>query len=309
MRYILAFLICMLSALSTGQDRLVSYTYLTNDNAYQSSVRQYIGYSKSMVIHPKDTTKPDRLLDITPMVGWRCYFFKGIENNYADLRTNIAYKHNRNWCVNFNTSFLSSKEWSPIFFDGFVRYSKKRISIESFYERETVGTPITNNLRYISESFGISADYRLARRLTMVNSIAYNSISDGNTRWYQTSRFIYTIGNSSYVDIKAKRMFGSDWSPYYFSPDYINQYNVGYGFYRPFNNGKLTTKLYAGLGFQEIDGYYMSMFNLDIKESTNFDSKWNADFIISTRNFNEYIYNTFTIKVYYTFGKKADTDK
>lgn len=309
MRYLLMLMVAMMSFMTIGQERIGSYTYITADNAYQYSVRQYAAYTKSFTIHPKDTTKPDRQLDITQMLGGRCYFYNGVENHYSDIRTNISYRHNRKWCANFSVSSLHSKDWSPVFFEGFVRYNKKRLSLEMFQERESVGTPITNELRYVSYSSGISADYRISRRLTAVGSITRNSISDGNRRWYQTSRIICEIGEGAYIDLKARRMFGSEWSPYYFSPSYINQYNIGYGFYKPFHDGKLNTKLYVGLGIQEIENNYMSMFNVDIKESTSFDSSWNADLIFSTRNFNEYIYSTLTLKVHYTFGKKAASDK
>jgi hypothetical protein len=241
------------------------------------------------------------------MIGWRCYFFDGLENHYTDLRTNISYRHSRMLCTNFNVSTLSSKEWSPVFFDGFVRYSRKRMAYELYMERETVGTPVTNNLRYVSSFTGLSVDFRMSRRFTLVNSLAYNSISDGNTRWFQTMRFIYGLNNTSYVDFKLRKMYGGEWSEYYFSPNYINQMNVGYGFFK--QKEKFSTKFYIGSGFQEIDNYYMAMFNVDFKISTNRDSKWNYDFAVSSRNFNEYIYNTFTIKAYYTFPNKKVSDK
>ena len=290
-----------------SQDRFLSHTYLTNDNAYQSSFKQYFGYEKNLIFYPKDTLKQDRLLSVTPMIGWRCYFFNGLENNYTDVRTNVSYKYNNRLCGSFNLSFLSSKDWSPMFYDGYIRYSRKRFSYELYRERETVGTPVTNNLRYISSFTGLSADFRLNRRLTLVNSLAYNDISDSNGRWFQTMRFICTIKNGSYVDLKIRKMYGGEWSPYYFSPNYINQYNVGYGFYKP--KEKFTTKFYFGAGFQEIDNYYMVMFNLDLKATTNLRSKWNYEFALSSRNFNTYLYNTFTFKVYYTFVNKKVYDK
>lgn len=308
MRYLLSLLFLFITLSGVSQDRFVSNTYLTNDNAYQSSFKQYVGYEKNLILHPKDTTKPDRTLSITPMIGWRCYFYDGLVNHYTDLRTNIAYRHSTRFCTNFNISYLSSKEWSPLFFDGFVRYSRKSLSFELYKERETVGTPITNNLRYVSSFTGLSVDFRMSRRFTMVNSLVYNTISDGNARWFQTMRFIYSLKNSgSYVDFKLRKMYGGEWSPYYFSPNYINQMNVGYGFFK--QKEKFSTKFYLGTGFQEIDNYYMAMFNVDFKISTNRDSKWNYDFAVSSRNFNEYLYNTFTIKAYYTFANKKVSDK
>ena len=309
MRNILTLLISIMTFFAISQDRFVSNTYLTNDNAYQSSFKQYVGYDKNFVIKSKDTTKSDRILDITPMLGCRYYFYNGVSNNYSDLRTNISYRYNRNLCTNFSLSLLSSKEWSPLFFDGYVRYTRKKLSYEFFKERETVGTPVTNNLRYISSFTGLSVDYRINKRLVLVNGLSYNTISDGNKRWFQTMRFICSLKDDSYIDFKLRRMYGGDHSSYYFSPGYINQYNVGYGFYKPIYKEKFTSKFYFGAGFQEIDNYYMAMFNLDFKATTNLKSKWNYEFAISSRNFNTYIYNTFTFKVYYTFVNKKVSDK
>lgn len=292
-----------------SQDRFLSHTYLTNDNAYQSSFKQYVGYEKNFTFHPKDTLEPDRLLSVTPMIGWRCYFYNGLENHYTDVRTNVSYKYSNRLCGSFNLSFLSSKDWSPMFYDGYIRYSRKKFAYELYRERETVGTPVTNNLRYISSFTGLSVDFRLTRRLTLVNSLAYNDISDGNRRWFQTMRFISTIKNRSYVDLKVRKMYGGEWSPYYFSPNYINQYNIGYGFYKPVYKDKFTTKFYFGAGVQEIDNYYMYMFNLDLKVTTDLKSKWNYEFGLSSKNFNTYLYNTFTFKVYYTFANKKVSDK
>jgi hypothetical protein len=308
MRYFLAFLFLLIPVMATLQDRVVSNTYLTGDNAYQYSFRQYAGYEKRLVFHPKDTTKPDRLLSIAPTIGWRCYFYDGLENHYTDLRTGISYRHSVSMNAGFNASVISSKEWSPFFFDGFIRYSRRRMAYELYMERDLVGTPQTNILRYVSSFTGLSSDFRISRRFTLVNSLAYNSISDGNKRWFQTMRFIYALKDTrSYVDFKIRKMYGGEWSPYYFSPSYISQMNVGYGFFS--QKKKFSAKFYIGAGFQEIDNYYMAMFNTDFKIVTNRKNKWNYDIMIGSRNFNEYLYNTFTIKAYYIFESKKVSDK
>lgn len=309
MKYFLTILISVIAFFATSQDRFISNTYITNDNEFQSSFRQYVGYDKNFVFHPKDTTKPDRILDITPMIGWRCYFFNGLENHYTDIRTNLSYRYNKNLYTNFSLSFLSSKDWSPVFFDGYIRYTRKRFAYEFFKERETVGTPVTNNLRYVSSFTGLSIDYLINKKLTLINSLAYNTINDGNNRWFQTTRFIFYLNARSYIDFKLRKMYGGEWSEYYFSPNYINQYNVGYGFYKPIYKEKFMSKFYFGAGFQEIDDYYMAMFNVDFKATTNFKSKWNYEFVVSSRNFNYYIYNTFTFKIHYTFVNKKVSDK
>ena len=302
MKYILAIILSVFTFLAFSQDKVVSYTYLTFDNAYQNSVRQYVGYDKNFVIKNKDTTKEDHILDITPLVGWRCYFYAGDENHFVDYRVNTNYRYNKNWCLNTNVSFLSSKEWSPVFYDAFLRHSKNRYSTEFFTERETVGTPKTNELRYVSNSFGVSNDFKVTKRLTIVNSIAYNRISDGNSRWFHVSRSIYTLNSSSYVDFKMRRMIGGDYSPYYFSPSEIYQYNVGYGFSKPIKG--VGVKFYFGSGFQRIDKYNMLMLNSDLRLTKTFNKRWYGEVSTSSRNFNTYVYNTFNMKFVYTIGVK-----
>lgn len=302
MKYILTFILSIFTFLALSQDKVVSYSYVTFDNAYQNSIREYVGYDKNFVIKNKDTTKEDHILDVTPLVGWRCYFYKGMENHFVDYRVNTNFKYNKNWCVNTNISFLRSKEWSPVFFDGFARYSKNKYSTEFFIERESVGTPIANQLRLVSTSTGASFDFRLSRRLTLVNSLAHNHISDGNVRWFQTARLIHTLGSNSYVDIKMKRMFGGEWSPYYFSPNQIYQYNVGYGFNKSIKG--FGVKFYLGTGFQRIDKENMLMMNYDLRLNKTFNKKWYGELSTSSRNFNDYIYNTVNVRVIYTIGNK-----
>lgn len=303
MKYILVIILSVFTFLAFSQDKVVSYTYITYDNAYQNSLRQYVGYDKNFIIKNKDTTKEDHVLDVTPLVGWRCYFFAGDENHFVDYRVNTNYRYNKNWCLNTNVSFLSSKEWSPVFYDAFLRHSKNRYSTEFFMERETVGTPKTNELRLISNSFGISNDFRVNRKLTVVNSLAYNKISDGNSRFFHTTRLIYNLNSTTYIDVKMKRMAGGEWSPYYFSPNQINQYNFGYGFNRVYKR-KLGVKLYFGMGIQKIDNDIMLMSNYDLRLTRTFNKKWYGEISTGSRNFNTYIYNTFNMKFVYTIGAK-----
>ena len=297
MKYIL--LLLLIPFYSISQDKIMLETYLTGDNSYQQSIKQYIGYDKNIIIHSKDTTKPDKVLDVTPMMGYRYYYYDKVDNTFSDFRVNLKYKHNKNVLVNINTSILNSKDWNPIFFDGFIRYNKGRYSVESYIENESVGTPKTNQLRYYSKSIGTSLDFKISKKFTIVNSITYNKISDGNDRWFQTSRLIYTINQKSYLDLKFKHMLGSDWSPYYFSPESITQYNIGYGLYKPIFKDKAIIKFYFGSGFQLINKDKMLMLNSDLKLSRTFNRKWYGEVSISSRNFNDYIYNTMNIKLAY----------
>lgn len=301
MKKILTVLLLIFSLTSFGQDRLISTTNITFDNEFQNSFRKYFGYDKNIIIKNKDTTKENHVLDITPLLGWRCYFFNGKENHFVDYRLNTGFKYDKNWCVNTNISFLNSSMWSPIFFDGLFRYSGNKYSTELFVEREAVGTPITNELRYVSVSSGLSFDYRVSRNLTMVNSLTHNSISDGNDRWFYSNRFIYALKNNSYIDFKVKKMFGGEWSPYYFSPNQINQFNMGYGFNHSYEyNIKL--KFYVGVGFQNIDKYNMLMMNYDLKLNKTY-KKWFFEVSFGSRNFNNYIYNVFNTKIAYIINK------
>jgi len=301
-KYILTFILSIFTFLTLSQDKIVSSTYLTFDNEYQNSVRKYVGYDKNFIINRKDTTKENHVLDVIPLVGWRCYFYKGQENRFIDYRVSTNFRYDRNFCINANVSFLNSSMWSPVFFDGLVRYTKKRYSSEFFFERESVGTPIANELRYSSTSTGLSLDYRVSRKLTVVNSLAYNGISDGNNRWFHSTRLIYTLKNNSYIDLKLRRMIGGEWSPYYFSPNQINQYNFGYGFNRVYKR-KLGIKLYFGMGIQKIDDDIMLMSNYDLRLNRTY-KKWYFEVSAGTRNFNTYIFNTVNTKITYTIGNK-----
>ena len=301
-KHLISLLIALTAFHGASQQKLTTQTYVTADNAYQNSIRQYGGYERAFTIQRSDTSLPSMKLTAAQLIGWRCYFMDGVVTDFKDARTSITFSPNRRFFANANVSLLGSSAWSPVFFDGFLRYHKSRITAETFVERESVGTPITNQLRYVSTTAGLSVDFRINRRLTTVNGFAMNSINDGSIRWYQTHRLIYTLkGGRHYIDAKTRVMFGSQTSPYYFSPLAVNQYNVGYGIFMPTKNDKLYLKAYVGLGIQEVNHDHMSMFNVDLKATSNFDSRWNGEIIFTTRNFNEYIFNTFSMRIFYKF--------
>lgn len=304
MRILMVLAFLAISFLALGQDRIVQSSYFTADNAYQHSVRQYMGYEKNMAIKSRDTSKPPMMISVTPSAGWRCYFFEGAVTRYADARITASYRRGRRFSSGISASQLYSKEWSPLFFDGYARYSFGRASMEGYFERESVGTPITNMLRYSMESVGASVDFRITRKQSFVAGMTRIGISDGNVRWAQTARYIYLFSRNSYADFRTKRIFGSEWSPYYFSPNSIVQANLGYGFYSDLKNDG-SARIYVGAGIQEIEGYVMSMFSIDAKASFKLAKGWSCDAIVSTRNFNDYLYHTLTIKLGYDLKKKA----
>lgn len=308
MRNLIVALFMLVSALAAGQDRIVSSNYFTGDNEYQYSFRQYVGYERNMELKSRDTLKPNMIFSVTPAAGWRHYFYDGAYNTYADARVSGSYRRGRNFRLGASVSQLFSKEWSPTFMDGYARYSFTRAAFEAYFEREAVGTPVTNDLRYSSSSIGSSFDYRIGRKSTLVLGMSRNEITDGNVRWFQTARTIYAFGRNSYVDLKLRRMYGSEWSPYYFSPRSVIQISSGYGLYSDLKNGG-SLKIYAGAGFQEIEGYVMSMFSVDAKISFPVSSRMECEVVAGSRNFNEYLYHTLSIRLSYDLKKKAIPNK
>lgn len=302
MRNMIAAILVAFSMAALGQERAFSSSYFTGDNEYQYSSRQYAGYERDIALKSKDTTRPDGLLVASAAGGWRCYFYGGLENSYSDARISAAYRKGRNFRAGASVSQLYSKDWSPAFFDGYARYTRGRYSLEGYLEREAVGTPVTNIMKYSSFTAGASMDFRLSRKSTLVLAMARNEISDGNVRWYQTARMMRSFDRNSYVDFKIRRMFGSEWSPYYFSPRSIVQANAGYGIYSDLKKGGL--KLYAGAGIQEIEGSVMSMFSIDAKVSLALSERWSCEAVASSRNFNQYLYHTLTLRFSYDLKKK-----
>ena len=290
-KYILLILISIFTSFVFGQDKVVSYTYIRFDNEYQNSTYQYVGYDRIFVIN-----KEDQLIvfDIIPLIGSRFYSNNNIENQFSDYRINTSFKYNRNWYINTNLSLLNSKEWSPFLFDVLVRYSKGKYSTEFFIERESVGNPITNQLKYISTTESLSLDYRIIKRLLIVNAISNSKISDGNIRLSNTSRVIYTLNSISYIDFRIRRVTNSEFSPYYFSPDKINQYNFGYGLNKVYRG--VTINLYVGSGLQIIDNEDVIMSNYDLKLSKVFNNKYYIEVSNSSKNFDTYIYNAINVK-------------
>ncbi len=277
-----------------GQDKIVSNTYSSFDNDSQMVIREYVGYEKKIVFNGNGEL--DNSLNITPLIGRRLYFQSELESKFTDYNIKSDYKYGR-MNVGGSLSLLYSNNWSPILFDGFVRYNNDVYSIELFCERDFIGSVRTNEMKYLYTSLGISLDYRLIKNLTIVNSLSRNKMSDGNIRWNISSKAIYSLDDDSYFDLRVRRVDGR-WSQYYFSKNRIEQYNIGYGLNHSFVNG-LIVKIYFSSGFQKVDNNIVSMLNTDLRLKKNFVNKLNIELILGSIKFDSYLYNTCNIKIAY----------
>jgi len=297
MRIIIVFL--FISNILFSQ-RLSNQDIFSYDNNNQFSWKHYDGFS---VNFDSINTK----LGISG--GFRFYKTGSVYNYYNDMKITTLTKYKK---INFytNISFVDGEDWKPIFYDYSVSRKYKKITIELSGERETIGTFTTNNNHFISNTNGLSIDYKIKENLIIVGNISYNHISNGieenlNKRLYNLYRLVYSKDNYGFFDTRFRIMRFGIHSDYYFSPTDITQFNIGWGYPKLIFNKKWIYKFYVGLGIQNVSGYKMGLYVNENKLISNSNKRLACEISLMSTNFNEYIYNTLTLKLVYTLKPKV----
>lgn len=294
----LLFFVVFLSTIVLSQNRVFTQFYFDDDNEGQNTYKYYLGYSNDI----QDN------LQLGIMGGFRNYLMPDLTNNYTDIRPFAVYSPLDNLSLKVNTSFLISKDWSPIFYDGLITYSPiDLLSFEGYIERESVGSPLTNEMQYVSTFVGVSADINITDYITFVTGLAHNNITGENNRWYQTYRAIYTMPfDWMFVDLKAKIMNGGEYSPYYFSPNNFGEYNVGVGINTELFGPQYYMRFYIGGGAQTVDDDTKGLFMSNVKFSGDLSPDLSVSLLYGVSNsihnvYGSYFYNYGQLQINYTF--------
>jgi hypothetical protein len=291
------FFLFFISFASFGQKQIFTQSFITLDNESQFSLRSYQGYSQSL-----DSIFKKRKTFVGVANGFRYYDAKNTNNNLNESKFLFSSKLTKKLQLNSSASILFNQDWKPFVYDLMLNYQWKRFYLEGFSERELLGVAATNDQKLISNFYGLSVDYNPMHRLTLVTSFSYNKISDGNDRWFQVYRAIYTFPNEKiYVDYKTRLMRGGEYSEFYFSPNSITQNNVGVGVNTLVFRNRSYLKLYFGGGRQTIDNINQNLFIFDIRVSNQLTKQINSEAFFGVRNFNNYIYGFGTFKLLYKF--------
>jgi len=282
-KYLILFFFICFNCL--GQREAFFNTFSTLDNETQFSVRNYTGYRQSI-----DSICRKRKTFVGITSGLRYYDAYNSSTNFSELKFLINSKINKNVEVLFNQSVVYNKKWSPYVYEFLTTYKHKHFYLEAFSERDLLGVSYTNEKKVLSNFHGLSLDYNLPKRITIVNSINYNKITDGNDRWFYLNRIIYTTPNEKFIfDVRTRLMWGGERSEYYFSPNKIKQFSFGFG-WREFVLNKIYVSSYLGLGRQIIDDQTQGLIIADLKLKRKLTNKVNMDLFLGVRNFNSYIY-------------------
>lgn len=290
----LLFVFLMVFGLGFSQSRISYSTFVTKDNQYQTSIRSYMGMVRGFEIKRADTAKRIIPVEAGASLGDRLYYFEGMASTFTDFRLGAKASPMARMKVEAGASFLLSGNWNVFVYDGVVSYAFRKSSIEVFSESELLGTPAANSQRLISRFNGVSYDFKISRRMGMVASLATNSITDGNSRYFRSLRTIYYFNKDSYVDLRTRYMSGGFHSDYYFSPSELGQLGLGYGLYKEMEKGYW--RMYASGGIQCVNGYYSPMVSLDFRISKPVKRK-NIEFSFEVKNIGEYVYGTAGIRI------------
>lgn len=290
-------LILLLFITGYSQNRIFSEISEDGDNEGTHTYKYYVGYNRSI----------NDNLRLGVMLGNRYYIDPLSNNSYKDIRLNSQYMILNNLEVTVNFSFLYNDFWKPIFYDGLITYMPiELLYFEGYIEKESVGTAKTNDEKYTSTSIGLSTDINLTDDITLVAGFTSNKIYD-NTRFYQVYRAIYSISELSvFLDFKAKIMTHGKYSPYYFSPNTLNEYNVGMGIGTELGSPQYYAKLYIGGGTQEVNTDFKGLFICNLRLSAYFTPNLSGILVLGTTNaqsntYGSYLYQYAKLQLIYSF--------
>jgi hypothetical protein len=181
-KYLILFFFICFNCL--GQREAFFNTFSTLDNETQFSVRNYTGYRQSI-----DSICRKRKTFVGIASGLRYYDAYNSSTNFSELKFLINSKINKNIEVLFNQSVVYNKKWSPYVYEFLTTYKHKHFYLEAFSERDLLGISYTNEKRVLSNFHGLSLDYNLPKRITIVNSINYNKIIHAMS-WFSYSMYL-----------------------------------------------------------------------------------------------------------------------
>jgi len=291
------FLLFFISFASFGQRQFFTNSFSTLDNESEFSLRVYKGYSQSL-----DSIFRKRKTFVGIAGGIRYYDAKNTSNNFREAKFLFNSKLTKKLQLAGSSSILFNQDWNPFVYDLMLNYQWKKFYLEAFSERELLGVAATNDQKITSNFHGISVDYNPYKRFTLVTSISFNKISDGNYRWFQIYRAIYTLPNEKiYIDYKSRLMRGGEYSEFYFSPENITQNNVGLGLNTFIFKNKSYLKIYLGGGRQTIDDVNQNLFIFDLRLISKLGKNTNTETFFGIRNFNNYTYGFGSFKLIHKF--------
>ena len=284
-------LILLLVITGYSQNRVFTDVNIDGDNDATSSYKYYLGYNRDIT----------DVLHFGVMAGNRNYVDPGLHNSFRDLRLNGQYAILDNLEITTNVSFLFSNDWKPIFYDGLITYNPiDMLYFEGYIEHESVGTEKTNEQKYISTYSGMSVDISVLDELVLVAGFSYNEITDNNYRLYQTYRAVYTLPLEwVFVDFKTKLMTGGDYSPYYFSPNTLSEYNFGIGIRGELGSPRYYSNFYIGGGVQKVNNDLKGLFITNLRIGADFTPTLSGELILGATNAQNNVYGSF----WYNYGK------
>jgi hypothetical protein len=300
MKKILFILSFLSSLVSFAQNDLQTQSKITLDNEKQIIFKSSQGYSHTFdSLSLDDSSRHMFNINAGLFNSFALYQDTSISKKFNEIRTEFSAKFFKGTKIYFSPAVLISSDWSPLVyeFNTFIPFKKFNIEINS--ERDLVG-PRAIKKTIISQYNGISLDYSPTSKLTLVGSVQRNNITDGNLRYFYITRVIYSH-NWYYLDLRMRNMRGGEWSEYYFSPESINQYNVGAGLTRRLFSGNTKVKSYLGLGLQKVDNQSMTLLIFDLNLSSKLSKKIDGEANIGFRNINQYLFTFGTFKLKYKF--------
>lgn len=151
---------------------------------------------------------------------------------------------------------LSGADWSPVLGAARVAYRPTdRWYLEAAAERELVDTVTAVALRNQVDTYSLSADYRVFGEWTVVGAGFVQDFRDGNRRLGRTLKLIYSPAavEGFNVQVRGRRVDAEFRGVGYFSPDRLDEYDLGVGYARAVFNEQWSLGGRLAYGTQRVD--------------------------------------------------------
>ncbi len=184
---------------------------------------------------------------------WRIDDQAGRED-FDMLRLYFDSGETRSWRARAGLAQLSG-EGSPTLPDATLNWTGGKWYVEGGAQRELIDTVTAIRLHTLVDTWSISADYRIAPEWTAIGALYTQSITDGNRRFGQVARLVYSPARYEGLTLQGRvRHVDSDFNGIgYFSPDRLLESMLLAGYRRPLLDDNWVAGAQAGIGRQTID--------------------------------------------------------
>lgn len=248
--FIIVVLVFVVFSGPARSQRLFTEMTGSRDSDDETYFRLLAGYRRTIV--------PEGKSELEIAGGVRSYSGHGETRDFDVARLGWSSRTERGLKLRLNWEFLRGKDWEPHLPSTFLSY---RVNPKWYFEfsasRDVVDSVRAVNNRISFDSYVASADYRVSDRWTLVGAWIDQRFSEDNRKHGGLGRIIFSPEEWTgfHVELKGRYIAADQDSPYYFSPETLQEEFLLFGYATPFADDDWVVKVIGGPGIQHINPF------------------------------------------------------